>query len=105
MAFRHQNVGATTQGGLVKSFTHYSLIDGGSLTAPDNAVFDSIKNEWVAENTGVAPDIAFRQDARSLINEHTQLDRALQEALKMLECNKRKPITPPQFPPRTKKGN
>jgi len=44
--FRQQNagplIGATTWGGLVKSSTHYALIDGGSLTAPDNAVFDPI---------------------------------------------------------------
>ncbi|MBL4605454.1 MAG: PD40 domain-containing protein, partial [Flavobacteriaceae bacterium] len=57
--FRQQNagklIGMTTWGGLVKSSTHYRLIDGGSLTAPDNAVFDPNKNEWVAENKGVAP--------------------------------------------------
>ena len=68
--FRQQKagllIGATTWGGLVKSSTHYRLIDGGSLTAPDNAVFDPATNTWVAENKGVAPDIAVRQDAKSL---------------------------------------
>jgi hypothetical protein len=47
-AFRQQKagpiIGARTWGGLVKSSVHYSLIDGGALTAPDNAVFDPINN-------------------------------------------------------------
>mgnify|MGYP003631376134 FL=1 len=68
--FRQQNagplIGATTWGGLVKSSVHYRLIDGGALTAPDNAVFDPINNKWVAENEGVAPDIAVRQDAQKV---------------------------------------
>ncbi len=52
--FRQQKtgplIGARTWGGLVKSSVHYSLVDGGALTAPDNAVFDPINNKWVAEN-------------------------------------------------------
>jgi tricorn protease len=47
-AFRQQQVGpligTRTWGGLVKSSTHYQMVDGGSLTAPDNAVFDPINN-------------------------------------------------------------
>ena len=49
--------GTRTWGGLVKSSRHYSFVDGGAMTAPHNAVFDLINNKWVAENTGVAPDI------------------------------------------------
>jgi len=88
--FRQQKVGpligATTWGGLVKSSVHYSLVDGGALTAPDNAVFDPINNKWIAENEGVAPDIAVRQDAKSLSEgRDPQLERAVQEVLKMVE--------------------
>ncbi len=105
--FRQQKagllIGATTWGGLVKSSTHYRLIDGGSLTAPDNAVFDPATNTWVAENKGVAPDIAVRQDAKSLEQGiDPQLERAVKELLSQLKGKKE--ITPPKFP-RPTKGN
>lgn len=91
--FRQQKagklIGMTTWGGLVKSSVHYSLIDGGALTAPDNAVFDPIKNKWIAENNGVAPDIKVRQDAASLSQgKDPQLERAVQELLKILPPKK-----------------
>lgn len=105
--FRQQKagklIGMKTWGGLVKSSTHYRLIDGGSLTAPDNAVFDPIKNEWIAENKGVAPDIKVRQDAKSLSEgRDPQLERAVQELLKILPVKKE--ITPPPFS-KPAKGN
>lgn len=103
--FRQQNVGlligATTWGGLVKSSTHYRLIDGGSLTAPDNAVFDPVTNTWVAENKGVAPDIAVRQNAKALEQGNDpQLERGVKELLSQLKGKKK--ITPPPFPRPTK---
>ena len=103
--FRQQKagllIGATTWGGLVKSSRHYSLIDGGSLTAPDNAVFDPVKNEWVAENKGVAPDIAVRQNAKALSQgRDPQIERGVKELLSQLKGKKK--ITPPPFPRPTK---
>ena len=100
--FRQQKVGpligATTWGGLVKSSVHYSLVDGGALTAPDNAVFDPINNKWIAENEGVAPDISVRQDAKSLSKGiDPQLERAVQEVLKMVDKQGEIKITPPPF--------
>ncbi|MFD2568349.1 S41 family peptidase [Pseudotenacibaculum haliotis] len=105
--FRQQNagklIGMTTWGGLVKSSTHYRLIDGGSLTAPDNAVFDPNKNEWIGENKGIAPDIKVRQDALSLSQgKDPQLERAVAELLKMLPAKKK--VTPPPFS-KPAKGN
>lgn len=100
--FRQQNagplIGQTTWGGLVKSSVHYSLVDGGALTAPDNAVFDPVKNEFIAENEGVSPDIEVRQDARSLSEgRDPQLERAVQEVLKMLEEMEKIEVSPPKF--------
>ena len=100
--FRQQKVGpligATTWGGLVKSSVHYRLIDGGMITAPDNAVFDPAHNEWVAENKGIAPDIAVRQDAKALEQgKDPQLERAVQELMKRLKEENRPEITPPPF--------
>lgn len=98
--FRQQNagklIGMTTWGGLVKSSTHYSLIDGGRVTSPDNAVFDPIKNEWIGENKGIAPDIEVRQDAKSLNNgKDPQLERAVKELMSQLGPKLK--ITPPKF--------
>lgn len=100
--FRQQQagplIGATTWGGLVKSSVHYPLIDGGALTAPDNAVFDPINNEFVAENKGVAPDIPVRQTASALAQgKDPQLERAVQEALRLLENQGSQEITVPSF--------
>ncbi|MFV0484385.1 MAG: PDZ domain-containing protein [Bacteroidales bacterium] len=101
--FRQQNVGTligkTTWGGLVKSSTHYKFIDGGYMTAPDNAVFDPDKNEWVGENKGIAPDIEVRQDAKSLeAGRDPQLERAVKELMKDIKDKDVKDITPPPFP-------
>jgi len=89
-AFRQQKVGPLigrrTWGGLVKSSVHYSLVDGGALTAPDNAVFDPINRKWVAENEGVPPDIEVHLDAKSLHEgRDVQLERAVKEVLLLLE--------------------
>ena len=102
-AFRQQKVGkligARTWGGLVKSSVHYPLVDGGSLSAPDNAVFDPINNEWVGENKGIAPDIEVYQDAKSLdAGKDPQLERAVIELLEQLEGQKVMTVTPPKFP-------
>ncbi len=107
-AFRQQKVGPLigmrTWGGLVKSSVHYALIDGGALTAPDNAVFDPINNKWVAENEGVAPDIEVRQDAKSLENGiDPQLERAVKEALILINKHPKIEITPPPFSAPAKK--
>lgn len=100
--FRQQNagklIGTTTWGGLVKSSVHYGLVDGGYMTAPDNAVFDPINNVWVAENEGVAPDIEVRQDAAALSKgKDPQLEAAVKELMKQLGNTKAKEITPPAY--------
>ncbi len=73
------------------------MVDGGRVTAPDNAVFDPDTNEWVGENKGIAPTIEVRQDAKSLNKGiDPQLQRAVKEAISRLPKTKRK-ITPPPF--------
>ncbi|WP_340113867.1 S41 family peptidase [Maribellus mangrovi] len=107
--FRQQKagplIGATTWGGLVSSAVHYAMVDGGYLTAPTNAVFDPINNKWIAENYGVAPDIAVRQDAKALEQgKDPQLERAVQEVLKMVEKENQSEIKhPPYSTPAIKK--
>ena len=101
-AFRQQQVGpligARTWGGLVKSSVHYALVDGGALTAPDNAVFDPINNEWIAENVGVPPDIEVLVDARSVAEgRDPQLERAVEEVLRILDQSPAPQVAPPPF--------
>lgn len=89
-AFRHQKVGpligARTWGGLVKSSVHYALVDGGAITAPDNAVFDPEAHQWIAENQGVAPDIEVKIEAAAVSKgRDLQLERAVKECLGLLE--------------------
>ncbi|MDO9580714.1 MAG: S41 family peptidase [Bacteroidales bacterium] len=106
--FRQQKVGpligSTTWGGLVKSSVHYSLIDGGAVTAPDNAVFDPVNNIWIAENKGIPPDIPVRQDAKSLKEgRDPQLERAVKEALKLIQKQDLIINAPPYSTPAKKK--
>jgi len=102
-AFRQQQagplVGARTWGGLVKSSTHYAMVDGGTLTAPDNRVFDPINNAWIAENEGVPPDIEVLLDAKSVAaGRDPQLERAVQEALRLLQAQGGAPrVVPPPY--------
>ncbi len=102
-AFRQQQVGpligARTWGGLVRSSVHYALVDGGFLTAPDNAVFDPVNNRYVAENEGVPPDIEVLLDARALAEgRDPQLERGVQEALRLLEAQESLEVTRPPYP-------
>jgi tricorn protease len=108
--FRQQKagplIGARTWGGLVKSSVHYALVDGGALTAPDNAVFDPINRKWVAENEGVPPDIDVRQDAKSLqAGRDPQLERAVQEVLNLLRQKPTPEIKVPDYPTPVKTKN
>jgi tricorn protease len=101
-AFRHQKVGpligTRTWGGLVAATTHYSFVDGGSMTAPNNAIFDPITNKWIAENIGVAPDIEVPVDAASVAKGHDpQLERAVKEVLLMLEKDMKPNVTHPTY--------
>ncbi|HLK29303.1 MAG TPA: PDZ domain-containing protein [Puia sp.] len=99
--FRHQNVGpligTSTWGGLVKSSVHYAFIDGGAMTAPDNAIFDPLQNKWVAENMGVAPDVEQKITALAVSKgEDLQLQKGVEIALQLLE---KEPLPAANKPP------
>ncbi|HZN09216.1 MAG TPA: PDZ domain-containing protein [Pyrinomonadaceae bacterium] len=80
-------VGTRTWGGLVGTLGFPPTIDGGGITAP-NLAFYNLKGEWDVENIGVAPDIEVEYSAPEVIKgRDPQLERAVQEALKLLEQN------------------
>ena len=88
-------VGARTWGGLVAACSPYDLVDGGYITSPCSAVFSG--DHWVAENEGVPPDIDVYYDARAwAAGRDPQLERAVAEAMKLLETEG---VKMPQHPP------
>jgi tricorn protease len=80
-------VGTRTWGGLVGTLGVPPTIDGGGITAPTLAFYD-LSGRWAVENEGVAPDIEVEYTPADVIRGHDpQLERAVQEGLKLLEQN------------------
>jgi len=80
-------VGTRTWGGLVGTLGVPQTIDGGGITAPDLAFYD-LNGKWSVENEGVTPDIEVEYSAAEVMKgRDPQLERAVQEALKLLEQN------------------
>jgi tricorn protease len=80
-------VGKRTWGGLVHTADTPPFIDGGSMIAPRGGFF-SREGKWAVENEGVAPDIDVENWPADMIAGHDpQLQRAVQEALRLLEAH------------------
>ncbi len=80
-------VGTRTWGGLVGTLGFPPTIDGGGITAP-NLAFYNLEGEWDVENIGVPPDIEVENVPAEVIRgRDPQLERAVEEALKLLEQN------------------
>jgi tricorn protease len=91
-------IGTRTWGGLVANSSPYSTIDGGRVTSPYPAVFDPINQRYMAENEGIPPDIEVFNDARSVHDGgDPQLERAVREALRLVEAFGSQEITVPPF--------
>jgi tricorn protease len=80
-------VGTRTWGGLVGTLGVPPIIDGNGITAPILAFYD-LSGRWAVENEGVAPDIQVEYTPADVIKGHDpQLERGVQEGLKLLEQN------------------
>ena len=89
-------VGKRTWGGLIGVLGFPTLMDGGSVTAPNVRIF-SPDGEWIAENKGVPPDVEVELDPKSVAAGHDpQLERAVHIALEQL---KKTPPPEPKRPP------
>mgnify|MGYP006267347571 CR=1 FL=1 len=89
-------IGTRTWGGLVGTWDTPRFIDGGYMIAPRGGFFDT-QGEWAVEGEGVAPDIEVIQEPASVARgEDPQLDRAVEEALRLLSEQRldRKPEPP-----------
>ncbi len=94
-------VGTRTWGGLVGIWDTPLFIDGGRMTAPRGGFYDT-NGEWAVEATGVAPDIEVVQDPKAVLEgRDPQLERAVQEALKLLPTQgielKKEPAAPIRY--------
>ncbi|HEU4630080.1 MAG TPA: PDZ domain-containing protein [Gemmatimonadaceae bacterium] len=77
-------VGMRTWGGLVATTDTPPFVDGGSMIAPRFGFF-SREHKWAVENEGVAPDIEVENWPKEVIAGHDpQLERAVQEGLRLL---------------------
>jgi tricorn protease len=80
-------VGTRTWGALVGTLGVPPTIDGGGITAPTLAFYD-LSGKWAVENEGVAPDIEVEYTPAEVNKGHDpQLERAVQEAMRLLEQN------------------
>ena len=87
--FRHTKtgllVGKRTWGGLVGLSEYPTLMDGGTVTAPNYGFFNP-DGQWDVENKGVAPDIEVELDPKLVHEGHDpQLERAVAVALDELK--------------------
>lgn len=89
-------IGKRTWGGLVGIFGFPLLMDGGMVTAPNLAFFNT-EGDWEVENRGVPPDIEVDLDpAAWRAGRDTQLEKAIEVVLAALEKN---PPPVPKKPP------
>ena len=96
-------IGTKTWGGLVGIWDTQTLVDGGAITNPRGG-FINLKGEWDVENVGVAPDIEVEMTPKEVNAGHDpQLERAVQEAMKMLETGAFKRLVEPPPPVRAKR--
>ncbi len=96
-------VGKRTWGGLVHTADTPGFIDGGSMIAPRGGFF-SREGKWAVENEGVAPDIDVENWPQDVIAGHDpQLERAVQEAMRLLKEHPTDRITKEPPPPTTGK--
>jgi tricorn protease len=82
-------VGKRTWGGVVGITERGPLIDGGTVFVPEFGTADA-EGRWIIEGHGVDPDIVVEQDPLAVLEGHDpQLERGVEELLKMLPAQPR----------------
>ncbi|WP_282043447.1 S41 family peptidase [Winogradskyella flava] len=96
-------IGTRTWGGLVGTWDTPRFIDGGRMVAPRGGFYD-IDGEWAVEGEGVAPDVEVTQHPKETSKGNDpQLERAVEEALKLLKGNEFELKPEPKAPIRWKR--
>jgi tricorn protease len=101
--FKHRKIGTLvgkrTWGGLVHTADTPPFVDGGSMIAPRGGFFDR-EGRWAVENEGTPPDIDVENFPKEVIAGHDpQLERAVEEAMKLLKASPVKRMTTEPPPP------
>ncbi len=95
-------IGTRTWGGLIGMTGCPPLTDGGKVTVPTFAIYDT-NGKWIIEGTGVKPDIEVIDDPSALAKgTDPQLERGIQEILAALEKNPPKRPAKPGYTDRTR---
>jgi tricorn protease len=107
-AFKTMNlgpiVGERTLGILVGPATGHNLIDGGGITVPDARLYGP-DGKWFAEGYGVTPTIEVWDDPAQLAKGiDPQLNRAVEEVMKLVKAQPSKLKPPPPFENRKADG-
>jgi tricorn protease len=80
-------IGTRTWGGLVGTWDTPRFIDGGRMVAPRGGFFD-VDGKWAVEGKGIAPDIEVIQEPKLVLQGHDpQLEKAVEEAMRLLKDN------------------
>ena len=94
-------IGTRTWGGVIGIAGAPTLIDGGGVTVPTHGMYD-LEGNWVIEGYGVDPDIEVLNDPISMERGiDPQLERGIQEVLKMLEEDPHERPERPDYPDRS----
>ncbi len=97
-------VGERTLGILVGPATGHRLIDGGGITVPGARLYDN-DGHWFWEGEGVSPDIEVWDDPNIMVKgRDPQIERVVEEVLKLLKTNPPKMTPAPALEDRTSKG-
>ncbi len=97
-------VGERTLGILVGPATGHMLIDGGGITVPGARLYDN-DGHWFWEGEGVSPDFEVWDDPNILVQgRDPQLEKVIEEVLKLLKTNPPKVTPAPPLEDRTAKG-
>ena len=92
-------IGTRTWGGVRGIRGDWPLLDGGSITVPEEAVY-GLDSQWIIENHGVAPDIEVEDTPDDWRSDHdTQLEAAVNYLLGELARHPQSlPAPPPPLP-------
>ena len=94
-------IGKRSWGGVIGITNHGPLLDGGAVNVPQFGT-NAVDGSWVVENVGVQPDIEVDNDPRSVIaGRDPQLERAVEEVLRMIRENPKSLPAPPAPPVKT----
>ncbi len=94
-------IGKRSWGGVVGITGHGSLIDGGTVFVPEFGT-NAVDGSWVIEGYGVDPDIEVDNDPKSVLEgRDPQLERGIEEVLKMIEADPKRLPERPEDPVKT----